>query len=267
MSDVLVRDGFGDVLRSWRGRRSRSQLTLATEAGVSQRHISFLETGRSKPSREMVVHLGLVLDVPLRDRNAMLIAAGYAPIYPERSIDDPDLVDIKRAIELMLDAHDPFPAYVIDRTWNLLLANDAAFRLIRNLTPEAQALASNLAKLVLHPQGLRSITRNWHDAAAATLLRLEREADDAPGDAELAELITEVRSYPDIPDDRAIAGVPSAHELLVPLEITLGGNELSFFTTIATLSSPADITLQELRFETLLPANPATEAALRQSPS
>ena len=262
MSDVLTRDEFGEVLRSWRGRRNQSQLTLAGAAGVSQRHISFLETGRSRPSREMVIHLGLVLDVPLRDRNGMLIAAGFAPIYPERSIDDPEMADIRRALDAMLHAHNPFPAYVIDRHWNLVMANSAAGVMIAGLPEAAQVHAGNLARLVFHPDGLRPSTENWRDAAAATLLRLEREADAAPGDHQLLALLDEVRSYPGLPGDRELSRVPSAHELLLPLKIRLKDQVMSFFTTIATLASPSDITLQELRLETLLPADAATEAAL-----
>ena len=261
MTDVITRDSFGDVLRTWRARRHHSQLTLASEAGVSQRHISFLETGRSKPSREMVTHLGLVLDVPLRDRNAMLIAAGFAPVYAERNIDHPDLADVRRAIELMLSAHNPFPAYVIDRHWNLVLANDAAGSLMMALPEPAQLVATNLARLVLHPDGLRSVCRNWGAVAAVTLLRLDREVVDSPADLGLAELLDELRSYPGLPDD--LSAVPSSHELLVPLEVEQDGRTLSFFTTIATLAAPADITLEELRLETLLPANTETEAALR----
>lgn len=263
MSDVLTRDDFGGVLKNWRSRRNQSQLHLAGAAGVSQRHISFLETGRSNPSREMVMHLGLVLDVPLRDRNAMLIAAGFAPVYPERSIDHPELADIRRALDAMLNAHDPYPAYVIDRHWNMVLANGAAAALIGSLPPETQAHAGNLAKFALHPDGLRMSIENWNEAAAATLLRLEREVDEAPGDSELRAILDEVRTYPDLPTDRELARVPSTHALLLPLKVNLDGQSLSFFTTIATLASPIDITLQELRLETLLPANAATEKALR----
>lgn len=265
MTDVMTQDHFGDILRTWRGRRSQSQLTLATEAGVSQRHISFLETGRSKPSREMVVHLGLVLDVPLRERNTMLVAAGFAPVYAQRNIDHSELADVRRALELMLKAHNPFPAYVVDRRWNLVLANDAATTLILGLPEAAQGLAGNLARLMMHPDGLRSVARNWDEVAAASLLRLEREVDEFPADVGLAELVDELRSYPGLPDERAMSRVPNTHELLLPLEIDLHGQTLSFFTTITTLAAPSDITLEELRLETLLPADEATETALRGS--
>lgn len=256
---------FGDVLRSWRQRRSCSQLALAAEAGVSQRHISFLETGRSNPSREMVVHLGVALEVPLRDRNAMLIAAGYAPVYAERSLGDDDLADIRRAIEMMLTAHEPFPAYVIDRHWNVVLTNEAASRLVLGLMPSAAAHATNIARLVLHPDGLRSATDNWRELAAATVLRLEREASERPDDDGLRELLDEVSRYPDMPDRRSLSLVPKAHEVLIPVRVTLGGQPASFFTTIATLASPTDVTLQELRIETLLPADAETEQFLRSS--
>ena len=208
------------------------------------------------------MHLGLVLDVPLRDRNGMLIAAGFAPVYPERSIDDPEMADIRRALEVMLNAQDPYPAYVIDRHWNLVMANAAAGHLIAALPPAAHEHAFNMARLTLHPDGLRTVAKNWDDAAAAVLLRLEREADESPGDHELLALLEAVRSYPGLPSDRALSRVPSVHELLLPVELELDGQDLSFFTTMATLVSPSDITLQELRIETLLPANKPTEDAL-----
>lgn len=263
MANVLVQDDFGSVLRDWRTRRNRSQLALATEAGVSQRHISFLETGRSKPSREMVIHLGLVLDVPLRDRNAMLVAAGFAPAYTERSIDDPDVADIRRALQLMLQAHNPFPAYVMDRHWNVVMLNDAAARLVASFPPEAQALAGNLLHLTMYPNGIRSVLNNWGEAAAAAIRRLAREVADAPADLELAILYDDIRSQPGAPTDQDMAAVPGAHDLLVPLDMTLGDHRLSLFTTIATLGSPNDVTMEELRLETLLPANTETEEALR----
>ena len=264
MPDLLTRDEFGDVLRTWRGRRNQSQLTLAGEAGVSQRHISFLETGRSRPSREMVIHLGLVLDVPLRERNTMLVAAGFAPVYPERSIDHPDMADVRRVLELMLTAHNPFPAYVIDRHWNLVLANEAAGSLIATLSPAAQAQAGNLAKLLFHPDGMRSSVDNWPEAAAALLRRLERELEEAPGDVGLIELLREIATYPGLPGHRELSVVPGSQELLIPLRLNINGRSLSLYTAIATLASPSDVTLQELRLETLLPANRDSEDLLRE---
>lgn len=263
MTDLLPRTDFGPVLRDWRNRRHRSQLALATEAGVSQRHISFLETGRSKPSREMVVHLGVVLDLPLRDRNSMLLAAGYAPVYAERTLDDPELADVRRALDTMLQAHDPFPAYVVDRTWDLVLANDAALRLVARLPESAQLLSTNVLRLVCHPDGLRASSPHWQAGASVMLRRLQSEVASQPSNATLSELLDEVMAYPGMPSVTELAAVPSHGDLLTPISIVLDEVELSLFTTITSLISPIDITLEELRLETLLPANAETDAALR----
>lgn len=262
MTAVAHRRDFGQALRTWRTRRHRSQLTLASEAGVSQRHISFLETGKSQPSREMVVHLSSVLDVPLRDRNAMLVSAGYAPVYPERSIDHPDLSDIRTAITAMLEAHNPFPAYVINRHWDLLIANDAAVALLARLPPQTQALASNVLKLVLHPDGLRGVSQQWEPVAAATLQRLEREVEEQPMNDDLRSLLDEVSDYPGLPSSTTMAALPVSHNVLIPLTVTAGGMTLSFYTAISTLVAPTDVTLEELRLETLLPADESTRTAL-----
>ena len=263
MTDLLPRTDFGPVLRDWRNRRHRSQLALATEAGVSQRHISFLETGRSKPSREMVVHLGVVLDLPLRDRNTMLLAAGYAPVYAERTLDDPALADVRRALDTMLQAHDPFPAYVVDRTWNLVLANDAALRLVARLPEATQALSSNVLRLVCHPDGFRLSSPHWQASASVMLRRLQSEVASQPNNEALSDLLEEVMGYPGVPDITALAELPSHGDLLTPISIVLDDVELALFTTITSLISPVDITLEELRLETLLPATAETDAALR----
>ena len=260
---VLTHDEFGQVLRTWRGRRRRSQLALASEAGVSQRHISFLETGKSRPSREMVEHLGIVLDVPLRERNAMLVSAGFAPVHPERSLDDPDMADIRRAIEAMLTAHNPFPAYVVNRRWDLLLANDAALSLVASLPSKVQELSANIARLVLHPDGLRGVVTNWQQVGAALLRRMGREIDENPADAALIELLAELEAYPGLPGGAELERVPVAHELLIPLTLRRGDRELRLFTAISTLLEPSDVTLDELRLETLLSADAATHEALR----
>lgn len=264
MTDALPRVEFGPVLKEWRNRRRRSQLTLAGDAGVSQRHISFLETGRAKPSREMVVHLGHVLEVPLRERNAMLTAAGFAPVYAERSLDDPELAAVRESIQSLLDAHDPFPAYLVDRGWNMMLANAAAGRLIGLLPETVQQLAGNLLRLVCHPNGLRQVSPTWLGPAGVMLRRLESELAAHPNDEVLAALAAEVFDYPDVPDSRALATVPPSDEVLVPLTIALDEGELSFYTTITSLMGPVDITLEEVRLETLLPADRSTADALRQ---
>lgn len=262
MSTALDRPDFGHVLRTWRGRRNQSQLGLANEAGVSQRHISFLETGKANPSREMVVHLGVVLEVPLRERNSMLVTAGFAPVYQERSIDDPDLAEIRQALEAMLSAHDPFPAYVVNRRWDLLLANDASSRLMEMFSDASAEVFTNIARLVMHPDGLRTVSSNWSQVAAALLRRIEREFEENPADTDLSDLLAEVRTYPDLPADTDVLEVPAAHELLIPLRMASGDIELSFFTAISTLMGPCDVTLDELRLETLLPADAITRQAL-----
>lgn len=264
MTDLLPRASFGPVLRDWRTRRHRSQLALANEAGVSQRHISFLETGRSNPSREMVVHLGVVLDVPLEDRNAMLVAAGFAPVYSARDLDDPEMADIRHGIDTMLQAHDPFPAYVVDRGWNLVLANAAALRLLERMPPAAQALSTNILELICHPEGLRTVSAGWEVAAGSMLRRLQSEVAANPTDGDLADLLDRVRSHPGVPDTTAPSFVPTGGDLVIPLTMELDGTELAFYTAITSLLGPADITLEALRLETLLPADPATTALLRE---
>ncbi len=257
---------FGDLLRQWRSTRRLSQLDLAASAAVSQRHVSFLETGRALPSREMVLHLGTVLDVPLRGRNALLAAAGYTQVYQERRLDEPDLEQVRHVLTVILGAHEPFPAYVVDRGWNLMLTNQAAGTLVALLIDPADAplFAGNLIRLSLHPKGLRRFLVNWEEAATALLDRVEREALERPTDTELIDLLAEVRAYPGVADLPAGPKVPTSSALLVPLHIRTEDLELTLFTTIATIGAPYDVTLEELRLETLLPADADSEAVLRQ---
>ena len=256
---------FGDLLREWRGSRRVSQLDLAAEADVSQRHLSFLETGRSEPSREMVIHIASVLDVPLRDRNRLLVAAGYAPAYPQRGLDEPELEQVRHVLELILGAHEPFPAYVIDRAWNLVLTNRAAGSLVPRLIDPADAalFGGNLVRLTFHPRGLRGSIVNWEEAALSLLDRLEREAAERPGDETLTDLLAEVRGYPGVTDLPERPRLPSGADLLVPLHLRTADLEVRLFTTIATIGAPYDVTLEELRLETLFPADEESEEALR----
>ena len=256
---------FGDELRRWRETRRMSQLGLSVEAGVSQRHLSFLENGRSQPSREMVIHLGTILDVSLRERNALLAAAGFAPLYTERHLDEPELDQVRHVLEILLAAYDPFPAYVIDRSWNLVMANEAAMMVMGVLLdPSAPPeVAANVVTASLHPLGIRERVLNWEDFAAALIHRVEREVTHNPHDETLAELLDQARSYPGVSDLADRPMIPEGQDLLVSVRITVDGAELEFFTTIATIGAPYDVTLEELRLETLLPANPATEDWLR----
>ena len=251
---------FGAALREWRNHRHLSQLDLATRAGVSQRHLSFLETGRSKPSREMVVHLGVVLDLPHRETNQLLDAAGFSAAYPETGLDAPAMDQVRHVLESLLSAHEPYPAFVVDRRWDLVLTNRVGQRLVDGL---GGSVGTNLIRLGLHPDGIRTHVANWEEAAAVLVHRLESEVVHSPEDEALADLLAEVRTYPGIAELPERPTVPDGSELLVPLQLSTPFGEMSLFTTITTIGAAHDITLEELRLETLLPADPETEALLR----
>ena len=257
---------FGETLRQWRRARRFSQLDLAATADVSQRHLSFLETGRSEPSREMVIHLATVLDVPLRDRNRWLAVAGFAAAYPERSLDEPAMEQVRHVFDIILTAHEPFPAYVVDPAWNIVMTNQAAGRLTARFMDPADvaAFGGNVLRLALHPDGLRSHLVNWEEAAAALLDRLARETAERPTDQALEELFEEVSGYPGVADLAVRFGLPDAADLMVPLHFRLAEGDLRLFTTIATIGAPYDVTLEELRLETLLPADADSESLLRR---
>jgi transcriptional regulator with XRE-family HTH domain len=253
---------FGTTLRDWRTSRRHSQLSLAVEAGVSQRHLSFLETGRARPSREMVLHLSRVLDVPLRGRNDLLVAAGLAPEYPKHPIDDDAMTGVRASLEFLLGAHEPNPAYVVDRLWNLVMANRAAQRLTPLLLgpdpgPDGPP---NLLRLTLRPGGLRDSIVNFEEAAAAIVDRLVRESRGDPTDRDLADLLDEVLAYPGVP--RPGSSPEPDGGLLVPIHYRTGDVDLKLFTTIAVIGTPRDVTLDELRLETLLPADRASAEML-----
>jgi len=258
---------FGDRLRQWRTSRHFSQLDLAATAGVSQRHISFLETGRAKPSREMVIHLAATLDVPLRHRNDLLDAAGFAPAYRERGPDDDQLTQVRQVLQRLLDAHHPFPAYIVDRLWNLVAANAIATQLIAMAMPPAADLSQvqgNVMRLMFHPAGVRDSVVNWEAVAAVLLHRLARDVAERPGDAELADLYEEARGYIDEAAVDTSENSPKADELLVPIVLMTPLGNLETFTTIATIGAAHDVMLEELRIETLLPATAEAEAILRR---
>jgi transcriptional regulator with XRE-family HTH domain len=263
-SSTAARD-FGSELRQWREVRRLSQLALSAEAEVSQRHLSFLETGKSRPSREMVIHLANVLDLPLRERNSLLTAAGYAPLYGERDLDDAAMEQVRSVLQRLLAAHDPYPAYVIDRQWNLVLANESAAAVMAvAITPQTPPeVLTNIARFALHPYGARPVVANWEQFAGSVLDRLEREVHHNPRDAALNELHAELLADPDVARVASRRPPPAADALLVPIEVRAPGVELSLFTTIATIGAPFDVTLEELRLETLLPADERSERTLR----
>jgi len=257
---------FGDLLRDWRSRRRLSQLDLACEADISTRHLSFLETGRSQPSREMVLHLGDRLDLSLRDRNALLAAAGYAPVYPERPLADPALSAARKAVELVLKAHEPYPALALDRHWTLVASNEAVPPLLVGvLDPSLLEPPVNVLRLSLHPAGLAPLIVNLADWRSHLLERLRRQIDIS-GDAILIDLMRELRGYP-APERLAASPAPESvyDGVVVPFQLSTPSGTLSFLSTTTIFGTPIDVTLSELALESFFPADPATAEALRHS--
>ena len=258
---------FGALLRDWRRLRGTSQLALATEAGTSTRHLSFLETGRARPSRDMVARLASALDVPLRERNALLVAAGFAPLYRETDLDAPDMGPLRRMLRFLLAAHEPFPAVLIDRCGDALEPNAACQRLLARLLPPPPGGTSpprpNLNRLTFSPDGLRPFLVNWEEVAVALLSRLQREALTAAADDPLRRLVEELLALPDVPETWRLPDLRQAPVLVLPLHFKKDGLELRLFSTLTTVGTPLDVTVQELRIESFLPADPAAEQTLR----
>jgi transcriptional regulator with XRE-family HTH domain len=254
---------YAAAMRYWRAKRGFSQLRLATESGISQRHISFLESGRSQPSREMILKLGIVLDIPLRERNVMLLAAGYAPAYQERKLSDPEMQAVKLALDFMLQQQAPYPALVVDRLWNLVMSNGPAAKLMHWLLDGPPA-TGNVIKLTLDPDGLRKYIVNWEEVSIDLLQWIQREAmGDGPG-SEATALLDELLAIPGI---RAAARAPNLDRRalpFLPFTVRKDGVELNLFTTITTLGTPHDVTVHELRMEAFFPADEATAAWFRQ---
>jgi transcriptional regulator with XRE-family HTH domain len=258
----IERRSVGELLRDWRMRRRMSQLLLATEAEISTRHLSFVESGRALPSREMVMHLAEQLDVPLRERNALLVAAGYAPLYRERALDDPQLAAAREAVELVLRGHEPYPAVAVDRHWNIVAANGALAPLIGDASPTLLAAPVNALRLSLHPEGMAPRIVNWHAWRAHLLTRLQRQIE-ASGDPALAALHEELAAYPTPPGVTDTGAEPIAHPIAVPLRLRTTLGELAFYSTTTVFGTPVDITLSELAIEAFFPADPQTAQALR----
>jgi len=249
---------IGDYLRQWRQRRHLSQLDLALDAEVSARHLSFVETGRAAPSRDMVLRLAERLDVPLRERNVLLVAAGFAPAFPQRALDDPALAAARAAVDQVLKAHEPNPALAVDRHWNLVSANRLVMPLLDGVAPELLAPPLNVLRLSLHPGGLAARTANLGEWAAHLLERLHRQCE-ASADPELIKLYEELKSYP-VPA-RSAPIAPDA--VAVPFRLRLGDDVLSFISTTMVFGTPIDVTLSEIAIETFFPADEITAARLR----
>jgi len=250
----------GEHLRDWRQRRRMTQMDLALDAEISPKHLSFIETGRSQPSRQMLLHLAEQLEVPLRERNAMLVAGGFAPVYPERPLDAPDLAAARRAVELILKGHEPFPALAVDRHWNLVSANSAAMAILA-VDPELLAPPINVLRLSLHPKGLAPNIVNHAEWRAHILDRLRRQID-ATADATLEALHAELKAYPAPP---TAVGVPHGVDyggVAVPMKLRTEHGVLAFIGTITVFGTPTDVTLSELALETFFPADDFTAKAL-----
>jgi transcriptional regulator with XRE-family HTH domain len=252
---------LGDHLREWRQRRRMSQLDLALEADISQRHLSFIESGRSTPSREMLLHLAERLGVPLRDRNPLLLAAGYAPVFAERRLDDPALLPARRAIDRILKGHEPYPAIAIDRHWTLIAANAALAPLLETVAdPALLEPPVNVLRLSLHPRGMAQHIANLAEWRAHLLDRL-RQQISVSGDPVLEKLLKDLLSYPASED--AVEPHADFAGIAVPLQLSTKAGLLSFISTTTVFGTPVDITLSELAIETLFPADEETAAVLR----
>lgn len=256
----MMRNSFGIHLRWWRGRRGLAQLALASAAGTTQRHVSFLESGRTQPSREMVLRLAAALDVPLRQQNALLLAAGFAPVWRARDLTAPELTMVNHALDSMLAQQEPFPAIVVDRHWHVLRANAGAERLTAFLTGPSPAPVSpgsvNIAEWLLSP-GLRPFLVNWHDVAMQFLRSVQSDAT-MDGTQQTAALLQRLLATPGVPDISHVPVIEEPPPPVLAMHFRKGETALRLFTTIATLGTPQDVTVQELRIECFFPADEAT---------
>lgn len=259
-NDVRGHGGAGPLLRQWRVARRRSQLDLALDAGVSSRHLSYVETGRSHPSREMLLRLADALDVPLRERNALLAAAGFAPSYFETGLTTPEMAQVRGAIELTLQHQEPYPAFVLDRHWKIRMANLAAARSLQFFLGAA-ATESNMIRLVLHPALLRPVIANWEETAGDLVRRLHDQVASSPADERAKSLLAEVLAYPGVPTPWRTREIGAPTTPLLTTVFRKDGVELRLFSTFTTFGTPHDLALEELRIECTFPADDATAAA------
>jgi transcriptional regulator with XRE-family HTH domain len=266
MAAISSHAAVGPQLREWRSRRRVTQLELALDAGVSARHLSFVETGRSKPGREMLLRVLDRLEVPFRERNQLLLAAGHAPAFPERSLQDPELEPVRDALALVLEGHDPYPAMAVDRAWNIVATNSAVTRLTAGLDIDPALLEPpvNAVRVSLHPRGLAPLIVNLAGWRAFFRERLARQLA-ITGDDEVAALLAELAAYPDAPREDGPARDPGADGTIGPLRVRApdGRGELCFLGMFATFDTPFEVTTSELAIELLFPADSATAQALQ----
>ncbi len=256
--------GFAGLLREWRLKRRLSQLDLALTSGVSQRHVSFLESGRAAPSRTMVLQLSETLDFPLRDRNPLLTAAGFAPIFRTRALDDPQMTQVMSAVRMMLTAHEPFPAAALDRAWNVRMANAPFDRLGAMLGDDIWTRVGgdrpNLMRLFFHPNGIRPFVTNWSAIGPLLWRRAQREAEALAGQ-EMNAVLNDLAPLQDT--DVLWSSADTALVPVMPFELQVHGLTMSMFAVVATFGTAQDVTADELRIETLFPADAATETLFR----
>jgi transcriptional regulator with XRE-family HTH domain len=272
---ALQPGGVGPLLRRWREARHLSQLDLALEAEVSSRHISFLETGRAEPSRAMLLTLAHVLDVPLRERNFLLLAAGFAPIYGETGLDDPRMAHVRTAIEIILKNNEPRSAYAHDRHWNIVMANQAFIKFVTIILGRAPAGLEplrvareprlNVLRLVFDPESVRKVIVNWATVAKSLLNEAGRRLAWARDDV-LKKLIEEMLNYPGVPARWREPDLEAPRDLILPTELKLGGRSVRLFSTLTSLATPYDVTLQDLQIEAFYPADAETEELLSSPP-
>jgi transcriptional regulator with XRE-family HTH domain len=250
---------LGRILKAWRGMRGLSQLELSLETGVSQRHLSFIESGRSAPTRQMLMVVADGLDMPFRERNQLLLAAGYAPIYAEESWDAASFAIVRHALEGMLAHHEPFPALVMDRYWNVVMANEATRRMLGSFIDlDRWARPRNMLRLIFDPEGLRPFVADWDDISAALLQRVRRESVGGVIDDATRELVASLHAYPDI--DASAIDDPAGDLPVIPLTLTDDDHRLSYFSLVTTVGTPRSPGPQELRVECLVPVDEATKA-------
>jgi transcriptional regulator with XRE-family HTH domain len=256
---------LGQLLRQWRDQRGISQLDLSFDAGVSQRHISFIESGRSVPSRQMLLDIAQTLDIPLRERNVLLLAAGYAPMYADTAWNAQEMQGVTKALERMLRQHEPFPALVMDRYWNVLITNDAARQFFNCfIDMSARKGPRNMLHLIFDPDGMRPFIADWPSVSASLIQRVYRESLGRVIDDTTRELLAALRAYPDVlahahveaePDAGSSAALP-----VIPLGFVKEGHVLNYFSMVASVGTPLSVAAQELRIECMFPADDETEA-------
>jgi len=261
------RPPFARLLRHWRRQRGHSQLALALAAGISTRHLSFLESGRSAPSREMVARLAAALEIPLRERNPLLAAAGFAPGYRESDLAAPELAMLRRVLDFLLEQHAPFPAVLLDRHWNLLGMNTATPRVLGRFASAGGPWLQqpiNLLRLTLHPEALQPFVVNFDEVATELLTGLHRKASCDGADATRDALLAELRALPGIPEAGVLPDLSLAPRPVMPLHLKRDDLELRLFIVVTQIASPQDVGVEGLRIESLMPADPESEAIIRR---